>query len=64
MQILYIYINNANRELRSKILNFFELTVRKMLDIDFKLHFRLSKTTLEVWHLPMHFNIHIITYYK
>lgn len=41
-------LNSEYRQKLSKVQNFVEITVPKMREIDFKTHFRLTRTSVEV----------------
>jgi len=46
--------NRFERQVRSKIKDFTELTVLNMTDKDFKIHFRLTRESIEVIHITLY----------
>lgn len=43
-------LNSEYRQKLSKVNNFVEITFPAMREIDFKTHFRLTRTSVEVWY--------------
>lgn len=51
------------REKKSKILNFIDITVCSMSNWDFKAHFRLSRTTVEVIMHSIMYYLYIVFFF-